>query len=45
MYDGLRGPEGAALIGLANDLAVIIVATHPEDVELYENETMHAIKA
>ena len=48
MYDGvlgLRVPEETTLIGFADDLAVVAIAKHPEDVELYANEAIHTIKS
>ncbi|CAD7093684.1 unnamed protein product [Hermetia illucens] len=48
MYDGvlgLRVPEETTLIGFADDLAVVAIAKHPENVELYANEAIHTIKS
>ena len=48
MYNGvlvLPVPKEATIIGFADDLAVVVVAKQPEDVEMYANETISAIKA
>lgn len=46
IYDrllGLRVPKEVVLIGFRNDLPVVVVSMHPEDMELYGDETIHTI--
>lgn len=40
-----EGSKEATLIGIADDLAVAVIAKPSKDVELYGNETIHVIKA
>lgn len=45
MYNGVLSllmPKDITSIGFANDPAVVVVAKHSEDVELYGSETIHA---
>lgn len=42
---GLRARKDATLIVFAGNLAVIVVAKHPEVGEFYGNETIHDIKS
>lgn len=36
----LSSPEEATIINFADDLAVAVVEKHPEDVKVYEKETV-----
>ena len=48
MYNGVLAlpvPEGTTIVGFADDLAVVVAAKHPEDVEVYATETVRAVKS
>lgn len=37
-------PKEATITGFANDIAMVVVVKQAEDVEMYANETISAIK-
>lgn len=38
-------PEGATILGFADDLTVVVTANHSEDVEVYTTEAVRVVKS